>query len=83
MKAVEAGLLTCGSLYSPTPSQRCIHQWHVLLAFVPAHSGASVRDSHPLPIGSTSTAETANVMIAVSSRAEDVKHNVAGWSSKV
>jgi hypothetical protein len=52
--AIEAGLLTCGSFYSPTPSQPSRDQWHVLLAFVPAYSGASVRELHPLPVSSTS-----------------------------
>ena len=54
MKAIEAGLLTDGSSYSPTPSQRLNRSWLILLAFVPAHSGASVRDLHPLPACSTS-----------------------------
>src|SRR5882724_10311658 len=54
MQALEAGLLTDGSSYSPTPSQRSLCQWRILLAFVPAHSGASVRDFHPLPVSSTS-----------------------------
>jgi hypothetical protein len=49
MRARDAGLLTDGSPYSPTPSQRVLCQWRMLLAFVPAHSGASVRDFHPLP----------------------------------
>jgi len=60
VKAIEAGLLTCGSSYSPTPSQPSDGQWLVLLAFVPAYSGASVRDLHPLPVSSTSIARTAN-----------------------
>src|SRR5262245_52482393 len=38
--AIEAGLLTRGSFYSPTPSQPQSGQWLALLAFVPAHSGA-------------------------------------------
>jgi hypothetical protein len=59
--AIEAGLLTDGSSYSPTPSQRCIGQWRVQLAFVPAHSGAAVRDLHPLPVSFTSIAATSNV----------------------
>jgi hypothetical protein len=58
VQALEAGLLTDGSSYLPTPSQRYPHQWHIPLAFVPAHSGASVRDSHPLPVSSTSRAIT-------------------------
>jgi hypothetical protein len=47
--ALEAGLLTLGSSYWPTPSQRLPRQWSILLAFVPDHSGASVRELHPLP----------------------------------
>jgi hypothetical protein len=47
--AIEVGLLTCGSSYSPTPSQPTRGQWPALLVFVPAYSGASVRDLHPLP----------------------------------
>jgi hypothetical protein len=58
MQALEAGLLTCGSSYSPTPSQPSRGQWPALLAFVPAYSGASVRDFHPLPVSSTSRAIT-------------------------
>ena len=54
MKAIEAGLLTDGSPYSPTPSQRLPRSWLILLAFVPDHSGAPVRDLHPLPNNSTS-----------------------------
>ena len=38
------------------PSQRIGHQWLVLLAFVPAHSGVSVRALHPLPINDTAGA---------------------------
>ena len=53
MKAMEAGLLTDGSSYSPTPSQRIIRQWPILLAFVPDHSGAPVRELHPLPASAT------------------------------
>jgi hypothetical protein len=60
VQAIGAGLLTDGSSYSPTPSQRLLCQWRTLLAFVPAHSGASVRDSHPLPVSSTSIAITCN-----------------------
>jgi hypothetical protein len=47
--ALEAGLLTLGSSYWPTPSQRLPRQWSIPLAFVPDHSGASVRELHPLP----------------------------------
>ena len=63
MKAIEVGLLTRGSSYLPTPSQPFDGQWLVQLAFVPAHSGTSVRDLHPLPSSSTSIAVTANVDI--------------------
>jgi hypothetical protein len=56
VKAIEAGLLTGGLSYSPTPSQPYDGQWLVQLAFVPDHSGASVRDLHPLPVSSTSIA---------------------------
>ena len=49
MTALEAGLLTLGSSYWPTPSQRLPRQWSIPLAFVPDHSGASVRELHPLP----------------------------------
>jgi hypothetical protein len=44
VQAIEAGLLTDGSSYLPTPSRRCACQWLVLLAFVPDHSGAPVRE---------------------------------------
>jgi hypothetical protein len=74
VKAIEAGLLTLGSSYSPTPSQRLVRSWLTLLAFVPDHSGASVRELHPLPSDSTSIAATANVLIQVSSGAPDVKY---------
>jgi hypothetical protein len=47
--AIEAGLLTRGSSYLPTPSQPSRGQWPALLVFVPAYSGASVRELHPLP----------------------------------
>jgi hypothetical protein len=63
VKAIEVGLLTRGSSYLPTPSRPFDGQWFVLLAFVPAHSGTSVRDLHPLPSSSTSIALTANVDI--------------------
>ena len=53
MHTMEAGLLTYGSSYLPTPSQRMARQWLVLSAFVPVHSGASVREFHPLPAIST------------------------------
>ena len=52
-QTIEAGLLTDGSSYSPTPSQQRVRQWLVLLAFVPDHSGAPVRESHPLPVSLT------------------------------
>ena len=60
-KAIEAGFLTLGSSYSPTPSQRLTRQWLLRLAFVPDYSGASVRELHPLPSISTSRAAIANV----------------------
>jgi hypothetical protein len=53
VKAMQAGLLTDGSSYSPTPSQRIFRQWPILLAFVPDHSGAPVRELHPLPASAT------------------------------
>jgi hypothetical protein len=56
VKAIEVGLLTDGSSYLPTPSRPFDGQWLVQSAFVPAHSGASVRDLHPLPAGVTSIA---------------------------
>jgi hypothetical protein len=61
MHAMEAGFLTHGSFYWPTPSQRLARQWLILLAFVPVHSGASVRELHPLPASFTSIARTAIV----------------------
>ena len=57
--AIEVGLLTCGSSYSPTPSQPTRGQWPALLVFVPAYSGASVRDLHPLPVNLLSIARIA------------------------
>jgi hypothetical protein len=57
--ALEAGLLTLGSSYWPTPSQRLPRQWSTPLAFVPDYSGASVRELHPLPSNSPSRAVTA------------------------
>jgi hypothetical protein len=65
VKAIEAGLLTLGSSYWPTPSQRSPHKWRLSLAFVPDHSGASVRELHPLPSSSTSIAVTANGATAI------------------
>jgi hypothetical protein len=73
VKAIEAGLLTLGSSYSPTPSQRLSRSWPVLLAFVPDHSGASVRELHPLPSSSTSIAVIVNISIPLSSGATNVK----------
>jgi hypothetical protein len=75
MHAMEAGLLTHGSSYLPTPSQRIARQWLVLLAFVPAHSGASVRDFHPLPASSTSIARSLRGNREISCRATNVKHS--------
>jgi hypothetical protein len=57
--AIEAGFLTCGSFYSPTPSQPSHGQWPALLVFVPAYSGASVRELHPLPVDFISIARFA------------------------
>jgi hypothetical protein len=57
--AIEIGLLTCGSSYLPTPSQPSCGQWPALLAFVPAYSGASVRELHPLPVSVISIARIA------------------------
>jgi hypothetical protein len=62
VKAIEVGLLTRGSSYSPTPSQPSDGQWLVQLAFVPAHSGASVRELHPLPASVTSIAARIDVV---------------------
>jgi hypothetical protein len=66
VQTTEVGLLTDGSSYSPTPSQWLPGSWLVLLAFVPAHSGASVRDLHPLPRSSTSIALTYQTYTPVS-----------------
>ena len=60
-QTIEAGLLTDGSSYSPTPSRWIIDQWLPQLAFVPDHSGASVRELHPLPACSTSIATTEKI----------------------
>jgi hypothetical protein len=57
--AIEVGLLTRGSSYSPTPSQPSRGQWPALLVFVPAYSGASVREFHPLPVSLISIARIA------------------------
>ena len=71
--AIEVGLLTCGSSYSPTPSQPSRGQWPALLAFVPAYSGASVRDLHPLPVSLISIARIAIDSRGLSSGAAHVK----------
>jgi hypothetical protein len=60
-QTIEVGLLTDGSSYSPTPSRWITHQWLPQLAFVPDHSGASVRELHPLPACSTSIAITEKI----------------------
>jgi hypothetical protein len=73
VKAIEAGLLTDGSSYSPTPSRRIDCQWLILLAFVPAHSGAPVRELHPLPASSTSIARVSDVDRPLPSSETDVK----------
>jgi hypothetical protein len=75
--AIEVGLLTCGSSYSPTPSQPFRGQWPALLAFVPAYSGASVRELHPLPVSLISIARSAIRSREVSSGVAHVKHFVA------
>jgi hypothetical protein len=77
VKAIEVGLLTCGSSYTPTPSQPPRGQWHVLLAFVPAHSGASVRDLHPLPVSLISIARVTIDSKELSSGVANVKYGVA------
>ena len=76
MTAIEVGLLTRGSSYSPTPSQPSHGQWPALLVFVPAYSGASVRDLHPLPVSFISIARIAIDSREVSSGAANVKHRV-------
>jgi hypothetical protein len=75
--AIEVGLLTCGSSYSPTPSQPSCGQWPALLGFVPAYSGASVREFHPLPISLISIARIAIDCRELSSDAINVKYYVA------
>ena len=74
--AIEVGLLTCGSSYSPTPSQPFHGQWPALLAFVPAYSGASVRELHPLPVSLISIARIAIRCGEVSPGATNVKYFV-------
>ena len=69
VKAMQAGLLTDGSSYSPTPSQRIFRQWPILLAFVPDHSGAPVRELHPLPVSITYIAIAQKDRAAVSHHA--------------
>jgi hypothetical protein len=56
VQAMQAGLLTDGSSYSPTPSQHVTRQWLNLLAFVPDYSGAPARELHPLPGSATGIA---------------------------
>jgi hypothetical protein len=75
--AIEVGFLTCGSSYSPTPSQPFCGQWPALLAFVPAYSGASVRELHPLPVSLISIARIAIRSPELSPRAAHVKYYVA------
>jgi hypothetical protein len=75
--AIEAGFLTCGSSYSPTPSQPSRGQWPALLAFVPAYSGASVRELHPLPVSLISIARIAISFLELSPRTAHVKYYVA------
>lgn len=74
--AIEVGLLTGGSSYSPTPSQPSPGQWPALLAFVPAYSGAPVRDLHPLPVRCISIARIAVDSTEVSSGTAHVKSHV-------
>jgi hypothetical protein len=74
--ALEVGLLTRGSSYLPTPSQPSRGQWHSLLAFVPAYSGASVRDLHPLPVSFSSRARITIRSKEVSPGATNVKSYV-------
>jgi hypothetical protein len=74
--AIEVGLLTCGSPYSPTPSQPSRGQWPALLVFVPAYSGASVRELHPLPESLISIARIAIDSREVSSCTGNVKYYV-------
>jgi hypothetical protein len=74
LKAIEAGFLTLGSSYLPTPSQRLTRQWQMRLAFVPDYSGASVRELHPLPACFTSIAITNRIPGQnISPAAADVK----------
>jgi hypothetical protein len=80
--AIEVGLLTCGSSYSPMPSQPSRGQWPALLAFVPAYSGASVRDLHPLPISLISIARIAIDARALSS-AQHMSSLVFGISANL
>jgi hypothetical protein len=61
VKAIEVGLLSRGSSYSQMPSQPFDGQWLVQLAFVPAYSGASVRELHPLPASVTYIAVRINI----------------------
>jgi hypothetical protein len=77
-QTIEAGLLTDGSSYSPTPSRWIIDQWLPQLAFVPDHSGASVRELHPLPACSTSIAITENVLKKYLTWADRCQSNFVG-----
>ena len=79
LKAIEAGFLTLGSSYSPTPSQRLTRQWLLRLAFVPDYSGASVRELHPLPACYTSIALADRITSQnISPEAVDVKAILRG-----
>ena len=80
--AIEAGLLTCRSSYSPTPSQPSRGQWLALLVFVPAYSGASTRDLHPLPVKLISIARIVIGFKDVSSGAAYVKGHVTAPYSR-
>src|SRR6266511_4098314 len=73
--AIWAGLLTIGSPYSPTPSQRLARQWLVLLAFVPDHSGAPVRELHPLPARSPHIARYYRFIAGISHSGGEMSRN--------
>jgi len=75
--ALEAGLLTLGSSYWLTPSERLPDSWPILLAVVPDHSGASARELHPLLSSSTSRATTAIVDLLLTPDMVDVKSILA------
>ena len=80
-QTLEAGLLTDGSSYSPTPSRWITHQWLPQLAFVPDHSGASVRELHPLPACSTSIAITERFLVKISHLSRQMSKQFCGEDS--